>query len=105
MLEGGILGRVDDMVVVRGVNVYPTAIEQLVRSISELGEYRVTVDARQPMLELQLEVEGSPTEALELERRLRAQLGLRIPVEAVAPGTLPRFEMKAKRWRTVAGPV
>jgi phenylacetate-CoA ligase len=105
VLEGGILGRVDDMVVVRGVNVYPTAIEQLVRSVLELGEYRVTVDASQPMLELQLEVEGSPTEAMELERRLRAQLGLRIPVQAVSPGTLPRFEMKAKRWRTVGAPV
>ena len=86
VLEGGILGRVDDMVVVRGVNVYPTAIEQLVRSVPELGEYRVTVDARQPMVELQLEVEGSVTAAEELERRLRAQLGLRIPVEAVGPG-------------------
>ena len=105
VLEGGILGRVDDMVVVRGVNVYPTAIEQLVRSIPELGEYRVTVDARQPMVELHLEVEGSATEAMELERRLRAQLGLRIPVEAVSPGALPQFEMKAKRWRTVGAPV
>jgi len=105
VLEGGILGRVDDMVVVRGVNIYPTAIEQLVRSVVELGEYRVTVDASQPMVELQLEVEGSPTEAMELERRLRAQLGLRIPVKAVSQGTLPRFEMKAKRWRTVGAPV
>lgn len=105
VLEGGILGRVDDMVVVRGVNVYPTAIEQLVRSLPELSEYRVTVDASQPMVELRLEVEGTPTATAELERRLRAQLGLRIPVEAVPPGTLPRFEMKAKRWRTVGAPV
>lgn len=95
---GGILGRVDDMVVVRGVNVYPTGIDQWVRSIPELGEYRVTVDARQPMVELRIEVEGSPEAAIELERRLRAQLGLRIPVEPVAPGVLPHFEMKARRW-------
>ncbi len=100
-LIGGILGRVDDMVVVRGVNVYPTGIDQWVRSIPELGEYRVTVDARQPMLELRIEAEGSAAAALELERRLRAQLGLRIPVEPVASGVLPQFEMKARRWRRV----
>ena len=95
---GGILGRVDDMVVVRGVNVYPAGVDQWVRSIPELGEYRVTVDARKPMLELRIEVEGSAAAAAELEQRLRAQLGLRIPVEAVSNGILPHFEMKARRW-------
>lgn len=98
VFEGGILGRVDDMVVVRGVNIYPTAVDQVVRSIPETGEYRVTVDARQPMIELGVEVEGSEAVADELERRLRAQLGLRIPVKSVTRGTLPEFEGKARRW-------
>src|SRR5262249_49940639 len=42
-LEGGILGRTDDMVVVRGVNVYPSAIEQIVRSCGNVAEYRVEI--------------------------------------------------------------
>lgn len=101
VLEGGILGRMDDMVVVRGVNVYPSAIEQILRIFPEIGEYRVTVDSRKSMVELQLEIEGDSLVAEELGKRLRAQLGLRIPVEAVPAGSLPVSEMKARRWRRI----
>ena len=95
---GGILGRVDDMVIVRGVNIYPTAVEQIVRSVPEIGEYRATYDTRSALPELILDVEATPAAAAELERRLQASLSLRIPVTPVAPGSLPRFELKAKRW-------
>lgn len=101
-LEGGILGRVDDMVVLRGVNVYPTAVDELIRSFPEIGEYRVTHDLRGALPELRLEVESSATAAEDLALKLKHQLGLRIPVQSVSPGTLPRFELKARRWQRLS---
>jgi phenylacetate-CoA ligase len=98
VLGGGILGRVDDMVVVRGVNVYPSAVDQLIHSLPSIAEYRVTVDSRSPLVELSVEVEAGPETALACEQLLGRSLGLRIPVTPVAPGILPRFEHKARRW-------
>jgi phenylacetate-CoA ligase len=103
-LEGGILGRVDDMVVVRGVNVYPSAIEEIVRGCGGIAEYRVLVSRRGALVELQIDIEPTPeitdVRALveQLQHRLTAALTLRVPVNAVATGALPRFEMKARRW-------
>jgi phenylacetate-CoA ligase len=103
-LAGGILGRADDMVVVRGVNVYPALIEEIVRGCPEVAEYRVELDCRQAMTELSLEVEpnsagAGPTELQQrLERSLQTVLNLRVPVRLLPPGSLPRFEMKAQRW-------
>jgi phenylacetate-CoA ligase len=106
-LEGGILGRCDDMVVVRGVNVFPSAVEEVVRSCGGIAEYRVESRTVRSLTELALEIEPEPQEADvsaltgRLEAALRDSFGLRIAVTAVAPGDLPRFEMKAKRWRKV----
>jgi len=98
-LNGGILTRADDMVVVRGVNVYPAAIEEIVRSHAGAGEYRVTVGEDRALVELWLEVEGEDHAlAHHLETALRDALSLRIPVSVVPPGFLPRFELKARRW-------
>lgn len=99
VLAGGILGRVDDMVIIRGVNVYPTAVEELIRSVPDAGEYRVTHDLRGTLAELHIEVESSPRSAELLADRLHESLALRIPVTSVPQGTLPRFEHKARRWR------
>ena len=106
-LEGGILGRTDDMVVVRGVNVYPSLVEEIVRACPDVAEYRVQLDGRQAMLELSLEVEpkadcpdrGSLQNRL--EQSCQAALNLRIPVRLLPTGSLPRFEMKAQRWTRV----
>lgn len=103
-LEGGILGRTDDMVVVRGVNVYPSLIEEIVRACPGVAEYRVRLDCRQAMAELLLELE--PTSDCEapnlmqqrLEQSFKSALNLRVPVQLLAPGSLPRFEMKSQRW-------
>lgn len=100
-LEGGILGRTDDMVVIRGVNIYPSAIDQLIREFPEVAEYRVTLDQLSALPELSLEVEAPTATASLIAQRLQSALALRIPVEAVAAGTLPRFELKAKRWRRI----
>jgi phenylacetate-CoA ligase len=102
-LEGGILSRADDMVVVRGVNVYPGAIDDIVRRCGGVAEYRVEVRVERSLSDLHIEVEPEKSAAAEhlphrLEVALRDALQLRIPVTLVAPGALPRFELKAKRW-------
>ena len=103
-LEGGILGRTDDMVVVRGVNVYPSAVEEILRSCAGVAEYRVRISESRSLVELSIEAEpdaaheNDPALAHHLETAFRDALALRIPVKVVARGTLPRFEMKARRW-------
>jgi phenylacetate-CoA ligase len=102
-LEGGILGRIDDMVVVRGVNVYPTAFEDLLRNFSQIAEYQIEVDKTRILVEMRLEVEPTDTDASanlanEIQIAIQDTFHLRVPVTIVAAGTLPRFAMKAKRW-------
>lgn len=98
VLEGGIIGRADDMVVVRGVNIYPSAVEAVVRGCKGIGEYQVEVDQREALPELLVRVEAEDEAAQELEKALRQAFGLRIPVVGVEMGSLPVFEVKAKRW-------
>ena len=96
-LLGGIVGRADDMVVVRGVNIWPSAVDAVVRKIQEIAEYRVTVSHRGEMAEVSIEIESpDDTAAARLERALADAFTLRIPVCCVA--SLPRFELKARRW-------
>lgn len=107
-LEGGILSRVDDMMVVRGVNLYPSAVDEVVRRQGGIAEYRVTLHTGGALTEVAVEVEAShdcvepENLAQRLQEAFRNAFQLRIPVHSVASGTLPRFELKAKRWvRTV----
>ena len=103
-LEGGILARADDMVTIRGTNVYPAAVEAVVRRFSEVAEYRVTVATDGSMRALSLEIEltsrswGAPSIANQIVSQLQEALGLTVPVRVVDPGTLPRFDMKARRF-------
>jgi phenylacetate-CoA ligase len=99
VMEGGILGRADDMVVVRGVNIFPSAVDEVVRSIPEIAEYCVRIFKRGEMSELAIDAEtDAPAAVHELERALTEAFTLRIPVAHAAPGSLPRFEFKARRW-------
>ncbi len=95
-LEGGILGRTDDMVVVRGVNIYPTAVEEVLRA-EGVTEYRVEVRTERALTELRIQVEG-PASAAHIEAALTAAFSLRIPVSTVPVNSLPRFETKSNRW-------
>ena len=102
-LDGGIIGRMDDMVTVRGVNIYPGAIDNLVRSVDGIGEYRTTVSTRGEMNELSMEIEVRPGMDRNSTRAVLAglisdKLGLRPEISVVGPETLPRFEMKGKRF-------
>jgi phenylacetate-CoA ligase len=106
-LRGGILGRLDDMVVVRGVNVYPSAVDEIVRSIHEIAEYQVRLIERPSRVEMELEIEVTPDcdlshpVAERLAGAMSSALSLRVPVRVAAPGSLPRFELKARRWQRV----
>jgi phenylacetate-CoA ligase len=100
---GGVIGRADDMVVVRGVNIYPSAVENLLRSYGEVEEFRVTIVRRRDMSAVVLEIEcRDGVTGDEVARRVAAdfiaKLGMHAEVSVVAQGTLPRFEMKARRF-------
>ena len=102
---GGILGRADDMLLIRGVNVFPSAIEGIVREFADVVEFRIEVTRQREMAEARLLLEPSPDRSNDeansmaalLSETLRRRLLVRIPCEAVSPGTLPRFELKAQR--------
>lgn len=102
-LDGGIRARLDDMVCVSGVNVYPSAIEAVLRAVDEIIEYRATISSQGALRALSIEVELEPAgrhpDAVcdGIARRLRQTLGLTVPVAHVPSGALPRFEMKARR--------
>lgn len=103
-LRGGILGRSDDMVLVRGVNVYPAAVEELLRSLPEVVEYQVELQTVHAMTELVLRIEAredcpEPEQLAErVQSRFRSAFNLRVPVTLCPTGTLPRCEMKSRRW-------
>jgi phenylacetate-CoA ligase len=103
-LEGGVLARADDMINIRGVNVYPTSIEAVVRRFAEIVEFRTTVSQTHSMRMLTVEIEVPPafaeTAALadQVAARLKEALGLSVRVGVVDAGVLPRFEMKASRF-------
>jgi phenylacetate-CoA ligase len=98
LLDGGIVGRSDDMLTVRGVNVFPTAIEQIVRSFPEVLEYRATITRVNKLDHLTLEVEDRLDSPLRIAEELQLRLGLKVEVRSVTLGTLPRFEGKGNRF-------
>ena len=98
-LPGGVLGRSDDMVVIRGMNVFPSAIEQILREFGVVGEFRITFynDPR-AMDEVKVEVELTrPADARSIQARLRQRLGLRVRIVPLKPGILPTQTGKARR--------
>ncbi len=99
-LVGGILGRTDDMVIIRGVNLYPSAIDSIVRKVPGISEYQVLISSSRGMKEARIRAECEKSVGLALENAIHDAFSLRIPVECVAPEALPRVEMKAKRWIT-----
>ncbi len=96
-LPGGVLGRSDDMVVIRGVNIFPSSLEAIIREFPEIKEFRIVYYIEKEMNQVKIQIESSEDVAPALSTRLRERVGLRIDVENVVSGTLPRFTMKAKR--------
>jgi phenylacetate-CoA ligase len=97
-LVGGVLGRSDDMLTIRGMNIFPSSIDAVLRSFDSVLEYRVYVERPVAMDQLRIEVEDRLEQPERIASRLLRRLGLRIDVVSVPLGSLPRFEAKAKRW-------
>ncbi len=102
---GGILGRADDMVTVRGVNVFPSGVENIVRKFPEVHEFRIVVNKVRQMDEMDIEIElcegGDPETVHAIAERLASMLSFRPRVHMVTKNTLPRFEAKAKRFHVL----
>jgi phenylacetate-CoA ligase len=98
LLEGGVLGRADDMLIIRGVNVFPSSVEQILRSFPEVIEYRMTARKRGAMDALAIEVEDRLNEPQRIEKEFQLRLGLKIDLTTVPLGSLPRFEGKGRRF-------
>jgi phenylacetate-CoA ligase len=104
-----ISGRVDDMLIIRGINVFPSQIEHALMNIPQVGEhFQIVVDRKGALDDMLVRVEVSPeafsdkiTDLMKIgklvEHRLRNSLNVAVHVELVEPGSLPRFEGKAKR--------
>jgi len=102
-LQGGILGRTDDMIQVRGNNLYPSALEAVIHRFPEVAEYRVELDQSETLTVLRIELEPTSDSlatglAERVAQAIREELLFRAEVKTVAPGSLPRYEMKAHRF-------
>jgi phenylacetate-CoA ligase len=104
-LLGGIRGRVDDMFTVRGVNLYPSQVEDIVRRHAAVTEFVLEYRRIRQMDEVSLlvEIAGPDTSTERLEADLRQALGVRLGCRVVPTGTLPRSELKSKRLVRVEG--
>ncbi len=104
-VDGGVLGRLDDMKKIRGVIVYPKRIEEIVRTFQEMDEFMVYLRREKGLDEITIEVDPSPTVSEsnysklkeEMESKLRIGLGIRASVKIVKPDSLPRWDHKARR--------
>ena len=108
-LPNGIFGRLDDMITIRGENVYPSEIDAVLNQLADYGgEHRIVITRERAMDELLVRVEAAPgvferdadaPAALRTQaaQRLQGVLGLRAMVEIVPSGTFPRTDFKARR--------
>jgi phenylacetate-CoA ligase len=98
LLEGGVLGRADDMLIIRGVNIFPSSVEQILHSFPEVAEFRLTATRVAEMDQLLVEIEDRLHEPNRVAEELRLRLGLKVEVRCVDLGSLPRFEGKGRRF-------
>lgn len=104
-LDGGILGRADDMVTIRGNNVFPSSVEAVLRDIPDVAEFRITVTLKQSMHHMTIEIEPTPSadsrEKLlaRINREIKDRLNFQAEIIGVEPEALPRFELKGRRFR------
>ena len=100
-LEGGVIGRIDDMLIVRGVNVFPSSIENIVRRFDGVDEFVVEVYRDREMDEMEIRIECPVSDSARLIRAIQNEvhlgMGFRPRVTVASAGSLPRFELKARR--------
>ncbi|MEK6288111.1 MAG: AMP-binding protein [Acidobacteriota bacterium] len=103
-IKGGVVGRADDMIIVRGVNLYPSAIDDLIRSLRNISEYEVNIRRVAGMDDLSIRIETAASfddTARLLTHAFRTQYSIRVSVEQAATGSLPRYEFKARRFKRI----
>ena len=98
LLEGGVLGRADDMLTVRGVNIFPSSIDQIMHGFPEVAEYRFTISKHGAMDEMVVEVEDHLEQPARIAEELQLRLGLKVQVHLAKPLSLPRYEGKGQRF-------
>ena len=102
ILDGGVIGRIDNAIIVRGLNIYPATIENIILKFPDVNEFTVRVYRTETLDELEIQIESTnrnPTEtATAVTSAIRNALGLRAIVKVVPHGTLPRYELKSKRF-------
>ncbi len=105
-IKGGVLGRADDMLIVRGVNLYPSAIDDLLRGLANIAEYEVHIRTLSGMDDLLIHLEPvdanlfAETARLVLEA-FRNRFNIRVHIEQAGQGSLPRYEFKARRYKRI----
>jgi phenylacetate-CoA ligase len=102
-LKGGVLGRIDDMFTIRGNNVFPSSIEAILRQFPEIAEYRIQVETLRSMQHVKITIEPHGDVEVEpliarISRAIKDRLHFQAEIATVAPGDLPRFELKARRF-------
>lgn len=105
LYRGGILGRADDMKLVRGVNVFPGTLENIIREFREADEFQIILFKEKGIDQIMVKIEPVPEMDAGAYEELRDKLAealnqahrLKFIVEIVEPGTLPKFELKARR--------
>jgi len=102
-IKGGVLGRSDDMIIVRGVNLYPSAIDNLIRGLPNITEYEVNIRRVAGLDDLSIKIEsggGSFEETAQtLMHEFRTRYSIRVGIEQAITGSLPRYEFKSRRFK------
>jgi len=105
-LPGGILGRIDEMITIRGNNLYPSALEDVIRQFDGIAEFRIELRTIKSMQHVKIEIEPFPAlgasdvDALvaRITETIKNRWHFQAEVVPVAIGSLPRFEMKGRRF-------
>ena len=102
VLDGGVIGRIDDALIIRGLNVYPATIENIILEFPEVREFAARAYNTVTFDELEIQIESTnphPADTVTaVAAAIRDVLGLRADVKSVPLGTLPRYELKSKRF-------
>ncbi len=110
-VDGGILGRVDDMITIRGNNVFPSSIEAIIREFPDVCEFRIDVDTVRAMQRVRTQLEpandlpedGATQLLEEIGGRIKDRLNFNAELSLVEPNSLPRFELKGRRFFRASG--
>ena len=102
VLDGGVIGRLDNALIIRGLNVYPATLENIILKFPDVQEFAGRAYGTGTLDELEIQIESTnpnPTDTITaVAAAIRDDLGLRAIVKTVPLGTLPRYELKSKRF-------